>query len=70
MFFTENNDFLAATVSPRTVFAVRDTHLSLRLRGLGFVEQHLLHGGRTTVNDVANDDKQENVRLGVTVAFR
>jgi len=26
-------------------------------------------GGRTTVNDVQNDDRQENVRLGITVAL-
>ena len=69
--FTDNNDFFGGQhLAQDPLYAVQRTpRLLLRFRGLGRVEQHLLHGGRTTVNDVQNDDRQENVRLGITVAL-
>ena len=71
MFFTENNDFFGGhRLTQDPLFAVQG-HLIYHFDFGAWVSLNSTYytGGRTTVNDVANDDKQENVRLGVTVAL-
>jgi len=71
MFFTENNDFFGGhRLTQDPLFALQG-HLIYHFDFGAWVSLNSTYytGGRTTVNDVANDDKQENVRLGVTVAL-
>jgi hypothetical protein len=71
MFFTENNDFFGGNhVTQDPLFAVQG-HLIYHFAFGAWASLNSTYytGGRTIVNDVANDDRQENVRLGITLAL-
>ena len=70
-FFTDNNDFFGSShLAQDPLYAVQG-HLIYYFDFGAWVSLNSTYytGGRTTVNDVQNDDRQENVRLGVTVAL-
>jgi hypothetical protein len=70
-FFTENNDFFGGKhLTQDPLFAVQG-HLIYHFNFGAWVSLNSTYytGGRTTVNDAQNDDWQENVRLGITVAL-
>ncbi|MGZ3391574.1 MAG: transporter, partial [Isosphaeraceae bacterium] len=71
MFFTDNNDFFGGHhLAQDPLFALQG-HLIYQFDFGAWVSLNSTYytGGRTTVNDVQNDDRQENVRLGITVAL-
>jgi hypothetical protein len=70
-FFTDNGDFFGGKhLAQDPLFAVQG-HLLYRFDFGGWValDSTYYAGGRTTVDDVKNDDRQENVRLGLTVGI-
>jgi outer membrane putative beta-barrel porin/alpha-amylase len=70
-FFTDNNDFFGGRrLAQDPLYAVQG-HLVYYFDFGAWVALNSTYytGGRTTVNDVQNDDRQENVRLGITVAL-
>jgi hypothetical protein len=69
--FTNNNDFFGGQhLAQDPLYAVQG-HLVYYFDFGAWVALNSTYytGGRTTVNDVQNDDRQENVRLGITVAL-
>ena len=70
-FFTDNNDFIGGTrLTQDPLFAVQG-HLIYHFDFGPWVSLNSTYytGGRTTVGGVQNDDWQENVRLGITLAI-
>lgn len=70
-FFTDNNDFFGGKrLSQDPLFAVQG-HLIYHFDFGPWVSLNSTYytGGRTTVSGVQNDDWQENVRLGITLAL-
>jgi hypothetical protein len=71
MFFTDNTDFFGGNrLAQDPLFALQG-HLIYHFDFGAWVSLNSTYytGGRTIVNDVQNDDRQENVRLGITVAL-
>jgi hypothetical protein len=71
IFFTDNNDFFGGKqLTQDPLFAVQG-HLIYHFDFGAWASLNSTYytGGRTTVDDVQNDDRQENVRLGITVAL-
>jgi hypothetical protein len=69
--FTDNNDFFGGKhVAQDPIYSVQG-HLIYRFDFGAWValDSTYYAGGRTTVDDVRKDDRQENVRLGITVAL-
>ena len=69
--FTNNNDFFGGQqLAQDPLYAVQG-HLVYYFDFGAWVALNSTYytGGRTTVNDVQNDDRQENVRLGITIAL-
>jgi hypothetical protein len=70
-FFTDNDDFFGGQhVAQDPIYSVQG-HLIYRFAFGGWAALNSTYytGGRTTVDDVKKDDRQENVRLGLTVAL-
>jgi len=70
-FYTENGNFFGGqTREVAPIYSVQ-SNVSYTFRPGGWVALNLGYyvGGRTTVNNVENDDQQEGTRLGVTLAI-
>jgi outer membrane putative beta-barrel porin/alpha-amylase len=70
-FFTDNNDFFGGQrLAQDPLYAVQG-HLVYSFEFGAWLSLNSTYytGGRTTVNHVQNDDRQENVRLGITAAL-
>lgn len=70
-FFTDNNDFFGGEhLAQDPLYSVQG-HLIYHFDFGAWASLNSTYytGGRTTVDDVQNDDRQENVRLGLTVAL-
>ena len=69
-FYTKNDDFLGKTREQDPLYAVQG-HLTYSF-GFGVwaaLDATYYTGGRTTVDGVKSDDRQENTRVGVTFAL-
>ena len=69
-FFTDNNDFFGGNRLAQDPLYALQAHLIYHFDfgPWASLDSTYYTGGRTTVNGVENDDRQENVRLGITVA--
>ena len=69
-FFTDNNDFFGGNRLAQDPLYALQAHLVYHFDfgPWASLDSTYYTGGRTTVNGVENDDRQENVRLGITVA--
>ena len=70
-FFTDNNDYFGGNNLAQDPLYALQGHLIYYFDFGAWVSLNSTYytGGRTTVNGVQNDDRQENVRLGITVAL-
>jgi hypothetical protein len=70
-FYTDNNDFLNGMTREQDPLYALQGHLvySFGYGIWGALDSTYYIGGSTTVNGVANDDRQENWRLGGTLSF-
>lgn len=71
VFFTNNGDFFGGHTREQAPIYVVQAHVSYTiLPGCWFgLDASYFVGGRTTVDDVGNDDEQEGTRLGATFAL-
>jgi len=68
--FTDNDDFFGGNARAQEPIATLQLHASYTFRPslwLAF-ESTWYDGGRTELNGVRNDDKQSNIRIGVTLS--
>lgn len=71
-FFTNNNHFYPGTsLRTQDVMGSFQAHVSYTMKPRMWiaVNSTFYAGGQSTVNEVLNDDRQSNVRLGATAAF-
>ena len=70
-FYTDNTDFFGGRTQEQDPLYSLQGHVIYQFpRGFwGSLDATYYAGGRTTVNGVENDDRQENVRLGLTLAI-
>ena len=70
-FYTENDDFLDGRTREQDPLYALQGHLVYSFnRGIwGALDSTYFVGGRTEVDGVENDDRQENWRLGATLSF-
>jgi len=70
-FYTDNDDFFGGKTREQAPLYSLQGHLVYRLGAgvWGAVNGTYYTGGRTTIDGVQNNDLQENVRLGVTLAL-
>jgi len=70
-FFLQNSDFFHGQVRAQAPIASVQGHVSYTFRpGLWVaLDSTFYTGGRTTVNGIHKDDRQQNSRLGVTLAL-
>jgi hypothetical protein len=70
--FTANNSFYPGTwVRTQSPIGAFQAHISYSVRPLGWAAFDATYyvGGRTTIQGVANDDRQSNSRIGATLAL-
>ena len=70
-FYTENDDFLNGMTREQDPLYALQTHLVYSFsRGIwGALDSNYYVGGRTQMDGIENDDRQENWRLGATVSM-
>ncbi len=70
-FYTDNGDFFGGQTREVAPLYTVQSNVSYTFTPGGWVALNAGYyvGGRTTVNDVENDDQQEGMRFGTTVAF-
>ena len=69
--YTDNSDFFGGQTRQVSPLYSAQSHLSYTFRPGGWVALNTGYyvGGRTTVEGVENDDEQEGMRIGVTLAL-
>jgi len=70
-FYTDNDDFFGGSTREQAPLYSAQAHVSCTFRpGLWLgIDAAYYNGGRTTVNDVENDDRLEGMRFGLTLAL-
>ncbi len=71
-FFTDNSDFLGDKTRSQDPILSTQAHLRYLINPSVWaaVDANFWRGGQTTVNGAANDDEQNNSRVGATVSIR
>jgi len=71
-FFTDNSSFNGSSTRSQDPILSTQAHVRYRFRPdlWAAVDANYWRGGRSSVNGVANDDLQDNSRIGLTVAWQ